>query len=75
MFLIGGIYARPVALGNFLHFGVGCLVPTCARLLQVVPEDVSPRDDQDDDQRKNRNRFKILSELRRVYARPPLRYP
>lgn len=23
--LIGGIYARPVALGNFLHFAVGTL--------------------------------------------------
>jgi hypothetical protein len=25
------------------------LVPTCPRLLQVMPEDVSPRDDQDED--------------------------
>jgi hypothetical protein len=23
--IIGGIYARPLALGNFLHFGVGAL--------------------------------------------------
>src|SRR3954451_22684210 len=48
-----------------------CLVPTCPRLLQVMPDDVSPRDDQYDDHRENRDRFEILGELRRVHARPP----
>lgn len=29
--LIGGIYARPLALGNFMHFGVGAI--TLAKVL------------------------------------------
>ena len=49
-----------------------CLVPTCPRLLQVMPEDVSPRDNRDQDHAQ-RDRFEILCELRRVHARPPLR--
>jgi hypothetical protein len=49
-----------------------CLVPTCPRLLQVMPEDVSPRDNRDQDHAQ-RDRFEILCELRRVHARPVLR--
>jgi hypothetical protein len=44
-------------------------MPTCPRLLQVMAEDVSPGDDQDDDHRENRDGFEILCELDR--ARPP----
>jgi hypothetical protein len=51
-----------------------CLLPTCSRLLQVMPEDVSPRDNRDQDHAQ-RDRFEILCELRRVHARPPLRQP
>ena len=49
-----------------------CLAPTCPRLLKVMPEDVSPRDNRDQDHAQ-RDRFEILCELRRVHARPPLR--
>ena len=35
--LIGGIYARPVALGNFLHFGmVGILLWKAAAIFEVA---------------------------------------
>jgi len=30
-----------------------CLAPTCPRLLEVMPEDVSPRDNQDEDHGPN----------------------
>lgn len=40
--LIGGIYARPIALGNFLHFGmVGILLWKAAAHFEVVQLAVS----------------------------------
>jgi len=33
--LIGGIYARPLALGNFMHFGVAAI--TLAKALAAAP--------------------------------------
>jgi hypothetical protein len=32
--LIGGIYGRPIALGNFAHFAIGAIV-----LLKIVPRE------------------------------------
>src|SRR5579872_2466286 len=51
-----------------------CIAPTCPRLLQVMPEDVSPRDYHDKDQGAQRDGFEIVFEYRRVHARPPLRH-
>lgn len=36
--MIGGIYARPIAAGNFLHFGVGAMVLFKA----IIPENPEP---------------------------------
>lgn len=36
--MIGGIYARPIAAGNFLHFGVG----TIALFKAIIPGNLDP---------------------------------